>query len=749
MRPASPALSGPRSEGASATAALDALHHAGSIVIVGASSDDTKLSGLALRNLRRCGFDGRIHAVNRRGAVIDGVTTHTSIRAVAEIDDAVDAAIVMVPADDCAEAVTELGAIGVRVAVVAVSGFAELGTDEGRRRQDELVAAAHAAGVRLIGPNGNGVYATHRPLSLGYNHLHGLQLTAGNVALLSHSGAIAGTALELIEGFGAGLSHFVSCGNEADLTLLDHAEYLLDDPHATVFALVLDRVDDGPRFRRFARRARQAGRTVLVLKLGDSEVGRRATLAHSSRLSGPRAVYEAVFEADGVVATPTLESLMISAGLAAQGRTSTRTGTVVASPSGGACILMADALDRAGVPLEPLDEATAQALAPTARFATVMNPLDLGASGAHNAAVNVPLLAATEGVGSLAYVVTILQTELGQRRYSEAFAEAAAEHPHLAVVVVAPAALRDHEAATFRSASIPVIASTTEAANVLATLRALAVARSLDAEEARVGAADPTPDATAADPGIAAVLTTLRDGRTPDEAAAKRFLSHFGVTHPGERVVDFDEVAAFADDPAGLCYPLVVKALAEDLAHKAAHGLVVLDVADPAGLRHAAEQIRADLARTHPHTPARLLVAEQAGPGCEVIVGLVRDPEFGLLAVVGPGGAGVEAVGELHHLALPVTAGRLDDVLHRGVLGRLLDAGPDGPADREALAELITSLTAAAEVLAPHVDAIEVNPVRVGLGTDGGALALDALITPRTPTATTTPTTPPDPRTTR
>ncbi|MEX2421152.1 MAG: CoA-binding protein, partial [Actinomycetota bacterium] len=395
--------------------------------------------------------------MNRRGVEIDGVQAYRSI---AEIDDRVDAAILLIPAEHCPQAIRELGALGTRAVVVAVSGFAELGTDEGRRLQDEIVDAAYAHGIRLVGPNCNGVYDTRRPLSLGYNYLHGLKVPPGGVALLSHSGAIGGTAYELIAPFGASLSHFVSCGNEADLQLLDYAEYLVEDPAVEVFALILDAVEDGPRFRRFARRARELGKPILAMKLGNSDLAREATLAHSSRLSGAKDVYDAVFYDDGVVLVPTLESLMITAGLASVGRSTERSGIVVTSPSGGGAISLTDALNRQEVELAPLDEATVEDMRPSSGFATVMNPFDLGAGTSKNAHLNVPALAAADGVGAIAFVVTILQTEAGMLRYASAFAETQERFPDLATVVAAIAPLRPIEEKVYRGARIPVVRST-------------------------------------------------------------------------------------------------------------------------------------------------------------------------------------------------------------------------------------------------------------------------------------------------
>lgn len=701
--------------------ALSALFGARSIAVVGASGDVSKLSGLALSNLLTCGYDGQVHAVNRRGITIDGIRTH---RTVADIAQPLDAGIVMVPAEHAAQAVSDLGQLGARVAVVAVSGFAEIGTAEGRALQDDLVQAGRAAGVRIVGPNCNGIYDARRPLSLGYNYIHGLRLRSGGVALLSHSGAMAGSAVGLIEPFGAGLSHFVSCGNEADLALIDYAEFLLEDPAVSVFALILDSVGDGPRFRRFARRARDLGKAVLALKLGNSDRGRAATLAHSSRLSGPRAVYEAVFAEDGVALAPTLESLMVAAGLASMGRRSSRPGTIVGSTSGAGCIVMTDALDRVGVTLQGLTQETRAALAGTSRFAQVMNPFDLGASGSPNASSNVAVLAADARAGVLNFVATILQTETGQRRYAEAFAAAAAAHRDLAVLVTAPGPLTSWDVEAYLEAGIPVIPSTSEAANTIGVLQQLAIA-ALEAppQTSRLSTGTRAPDVVA--------TRVLREGRTPHEAEAKELLAAYGIQHPAERVVALDQLDEIADT---LAYPVVVKGLSRDLPHKSEHGLVALGVRDAEELRRVASQITD---RLEPLVPAgeegSLLVADMAATGCEVIAGLVRDREFGMLLVVGPGGTGVELMRELHHVPLPTSAERLGAVLRQGVLGQLLAGYRGQPAaDRGSLLELLLALAGAADALEPLVEAVELNPVLVGYGRKGGALALDVLLSPRT-----------------
>lgn len=276
------------------------------IAVVGASRTPGKLGHTVVHNLVRTGFPGRVSPINATGADVDGLKGYRSL---SDLPEQADLAFLVVPATAVIEALQQCRDAGVRVAIIGASGFAELGSAEGISRQHHIASIARMSGIRLLGPNTNGVFSGADHLSLGYNAAHGNSIEPGTVAIASHSGALFDGVARRLRNFGAGLSKFVPVGNEADLTMLDFLDYFIDDPSTSVIGLIVEGLTDGDRFRTLAGRARERGKPIVALKLGRSAAGAGATLAHSSRLAGNARAYDALFRESGVARVPSVEAL--------------------------------------------------------------------------------------------------------------------------------------------------------------------------------------------------------------------------------------------------------------------------------------------------------------------------------------------------------------------------------------------------------------------------------------------------------
>lgn len=252
-----------------AQAAIEKLFRPRSVAVVGASEDPEKLSGQPLRNLLALGYKGEVYAVNPGREEVSGIRSYESL---ARVPGPVDVAMICLPAQRAVEAAEECARLRVPVAILATSGFAEIGTQDGQELQRRLTRVGER-GTRIVGPNCNGVYNALDRVSIGYNVTHGMKLKAGNVAVLSHSGALFSSIVALGEEMGSGLgySYFVSAGNEADLGLLDYMAYAVDDPSTTIVALVLDGIHDARRFRSLCKLASPQARGGT----GDSVGARR------------------------------------------------------------------------------------------------------------------------------------------------------------------------------------------------------------------------------------------------------------------------------------------------------------------------------------------------------------------------------------------------------------------------------------------------------------------------------------------
>lgn len=269
---------------------LASLFVPSSVAIVGASQSPGKLGYHTLQNLRGCGYTGKIFPVNPN-APSGGTEVYPSIR---EINEPVDCAFIAVPASKVVDSLYECANNGVRSAVIGASGFAESGSQAAIAAQAKVRSIARESGMRVLGPNTNGLINTSIPLYLGFNAEHGRVQEAGVISIVSHSGALLGGIAATLRTVGGGLSKFAAVGNEADIGMLDVLDYLVDDPKTQVIGLVIESMNDGDRFVEIARRAHMLGKRIVALKIGRSSAGAHAALAHSSRLSGAAQAYDGV-----------------------------------------------------------------------------------------------------------------------------------------------------------------------------------------------------------------------------------------------------------------------------------------------------------------------------------------------------------------------------------------------------------------------------------------------------------------------
>jgi len=691
---------------ASARRAVEALLRPRSVVLVGASSDVEKFSGQPLRNLLAAGFTGAVYPVNPRGGEMNGVPVLSDA---ADVPYGTDLGVIMVPAAAAVDVVAILGDRGVTTAIVAVGGFAELGTEAARELQDRLGETARRHGIRIVGPNTNGVYNATDRIPLGYNYAHSLRLRPGAIGLISHSGAMLGGFLSLLEQFGQGISAFVSCGNEVDLTMDDYCDYLVDDNATHVLALIMDAVSDGARFRRLAERARAVGKPIVVLKLGNSSAGTQATQAHSSRLAGSSAAYEAVFHAEGIVSVPTLETLALAVTLLAQRRGPRRAGVVATSSSGAGSIMVADVLTELGTPPVALAPATVEAMTPHAGFAQVINPFDNGAAGLANTEPSLLALADDPRAGSFVSYLHPMPTGTWRTALASATADVARRHLDMPVVAISPASMADDEARIYREAGVPVLGSTLDALTVIAALhRRLAAAA-----HAEVVETDQT-------------RTTTAEGHSLSEIDSKQVLRPFGIRFPIEILASTADDATTAATSLGL--PVVLKATGANLTHKTEHALVEVGVGSAHAVRTVFRRLDEVGRALDPDGYRGVLVCEQIPAGVELVLGVTVDPDFGPMVLVGAGGILAELIADTALAAAPITPDQAEALLHRLKVDRLLDGyrGTE-PADRDAAIDQIVALSRAAVELSDSISAIDLNPVRV-LAKGRGAVALDALV---------------------
>jgi acyl-CoA synthetase (NDP forming) len=696
--------------------AMRTLFSPKSIALVGAS-DKSGWSQAIYDNLKKFDFQGDIHMVSPRADVVHGVP---AVRSLADISGPVDVVYVMVPTAAVLSVVKEGTALGIRSYVVLTAGFAETG-EEGKRLEAEIRDFAQEHSLAILGPNCVGYVnagARITPYALGIPE----PLVSGSIGLVLQSGALAMGILSFAQGHNVGLSLLATMGNETVMTVTDVMEYLVDDPDTKVIALFLESVRDPKRFADVARRAAQAGKPILALKIGSSELASHTALAHTGALVGEDAVVDAAFRNLGVLRVASVEDLLSTAYLMAELGPIAGPRLAVVTPSGGASEIIADRAEQEGLELVefgPETIARLQEIVP--QGVTVQNPLDVTGYVAIDRALlakAASVVLEDPGFDALLALLEVPREEAGQSVHIE---------------------MAQHLGESIRKTSIPTVVTSTVMADLTMVGRKVvddagfAYVTGVDQVVRALGNAvrwsraisegAGQPDVTARVDAELPILMGERSGIWT-EYEASRLLADNGVPVVPAELVNTEDDAVAAADRFG--YPVVLKAVADGLGHKSDIGGVRLGLANGDDVRQAHREVCKTL-KDGKHTGVRTLIQPQRGGGVELIVGVIRDPVWGLTLAIGLGGVWVEVFKDSTLLLLPV---READV--RRALGKLraakLLAGARGaePADLGKVAEVVVRIAGLAERLGPQLESLEINPLLVN---GSHVEALDALIT--------------------
>lgn len=668
---------------------LDILFAPRSIAVVGVSQDPAALGSMVHRYLRNSGFAGRIHAIGRN-LPHDKIECHPSL---ADLPEPVDLIFLSIPAEAAIAVMPECAAAGARVVIVAAAGFAEDGDRNGIDRQQRLQQAAAACGVRIVGPNCNGLWSAKAQLSLGFNTGHSRAWAQGRVAIVSHSGALFDSMAQSLVKAGGGLAAFISTGNEADFDTLDYLEHMIGEPSVGVVALLIDAIPDGDRLRRLALRAASLDKAIVALKIGSSAIGAEAATAHSSRLAGNGEAYRALFRASGIAVAETIEGLMASAALLARfGKA--RGGLAAISSSGAGCSLLADRAERHRVELPRLSPATKVSVEQYRRFSNIANPADLGAFVSPvGATAAFSIMASDPDVGMLTALMHSFLPPLRELLAERLAASACSSGKPL--IIIAPGGLPREEVDCYAAHGLPVFDDTDVA------LQAIAAVLS------------PPPTQIA---GPTAPAPPLPD-RALNEQDSLALLSNLGIPTVASILCSSGNEAVRGARALGV--PVVLKASVEGMVHKSDAGLVFLGLNDE-------DEVRAAYEACGPS--ARVLIQPMLSSELELIVGLSRSPGTGLTLMTGLGGIHAEALGSVTMWAPPVSRDDIVAGLKNSALGRLLH-GPRWryPEQIEQLLRILLDLQDFGLAAGDALEAVDINPLLMG---PSGVVAVDASIIP-------------------
>jgi acetyltransferase len=693
------------------------------VVLVGASDRPGSWAARVWHNLNRYAFPGPIHLVNPGRPEIWGKPCYPDFTALPQ---APDHMVVLVPAAAVVDTLERGAAAGARSATIFSAGFGEGFDNTGAARGRALAAMIARTGLAVSGPNCMGnVCARSRLVTLTEDRP--LAVREGPVALVGQSGGMMIFTNQALQERSIWPEYLITSGNEAGLAIADYIAFFADQPELKVVILYVEAIARLATFKAACRAARAAGKSIVAVKLGQSEAGRGAAMAHTGSLAGSVAAFDAVAGEVGVIRADTLDDaveiteLIVHTG-APPGR---RLGAVTLS--GAYRGLLLDSAERNGLEFPPLAPATTARLEAALTVGSLVgNPIDGGfgvLSSADNFMASIEALQADPNVDMVLVQEGLPRAPGSDRaeRYIGLVDDYAATKAKKPIAFVTPISHGQTDYSRALRAKAPHVSFLQEAYKAL---RAIAsVARRDERERLARGDAAGAPPPT---PEQRALIERLRASATAqpaalDEVRSKEVLQAWGIAAPVEALARSRADAIAAAERIG--YPVVLKAVSSELIHKSELGAVALDLATPEQLAVAYDRMTRDLSG---HGVTDMLVCQQLHGGIELALGLQRDPEMGLVVMSGSGGVLLELVKDVTFCAPPVSPDKARDMLARLRSAKLLRGYRGSPAyDVDAVVDALVALGRLAIDLDGVVQSVDINPFLV---LPRGGVALDALI---------------------
>ncbi len=671
------------------SASLEPLFRPTRIAVIGASANPEKLSFQIFRNIREAGFPGEVIPVNPKGETILGTS---SVKSTGDIPEGVDLAVVIIPAKLVPATILQLGERKVRAAVVISGGFAESG-EEGAALQEELARNAARCGVRVVGPNCQGVNYPYHNLCASWP----LITRKGEIAIASQSGTVGAALIDWASEDRLGFSAFVSLGNRADIDEADLIEFFADDANTKVVALYIEGVKDPAKFLSAVRKCRKP---IVILKPGRTERGRKAAESHTRSLAGSDAIYDAVFRQFGIHRASTLEELYDFAKALAYLPAPAGPRMLIVTSSGGSAVIATDVATEEGFRVTQLPPDLASQLREfLPSHCIVGNPLDL--TGDANAEWYRRVLTAAEGHYDVVMAIfgdpipganTIIRPGRCQL-----------------VAYLGGADVERAERVLLHEKKIAVFPTPERA------VRALACHARFD--RARFPREPERQELT---------RTTPEGGEALSPVESMEFLARNGFPVIAFRHAGSAEEAVSAARTIG--FPVAVKLNSLDVTHKSDVGGVALNVTDEAGVRKAFQAI-GEMPKRIGARDGGVLVSAMAPPGREVVVGVTRDLQFGHAVMFGLGGVLVEVLGDVAFRVVPLADKDAAEMIAEIRGARVLQGIRGGkPADVAALRHLLVQVSELV-LKHPQIEEMDLNPVIVY---EQGLRIVDARIVPVT-----------------
>ena len=685
-----------------------------SVAVIGASNTPGKVGYIIVDNLINDGFEGEIYPVNPKGGEILGKQAYANIK---DVPGKVDLAIITIPSVFVNTAVEECGEVGVENMVVITAGFKEVG-EEGAKLEAELTALGEKYGINIIGPNSLGITDSHTPLNGSFSQM---MPPTGNMAFISQSGAMMVAIIDWSVTSGIGFSKVISLGNKAGVSEIELLQYLAEDDETKVIICYLESISDDEDFVRTMRET-ALKKPIIVLKSGSSSAGAEAASSHTGALAGSDLAFDTAFRQSGIMRVETMAELF-DLGLAFSKAPLPKGDNVaIITNAGGGGVLTVDAMEKVGLNLVKFDEETTARLKEcVTEEGSAKNPIDvLGDAPVSRYKESLEIVLSQDEVDSL--IIMVCPTASAD---PDGIANAILEErkefdkPIIVVNMGGPSFEAANEA--LRDNGVPAYVFPETAVTALEAMTRYARLEDRVYDDVVEKVDDVDKDA------VAAIFDKVKaDGRdTLLGSEAYAVAEAYGISAaPIKLSTSADEAAKLAEE---MEFPVVLKIASDKILHKSDIGGVKVGISSAEEAKATYEEIIANAKAAHPDiVPDGVEVQKMMDSGEEVIVGMIRDKQFGPMIAFGMGGIYVNLIEDVEfNLAKGMTSQEIDEQIDKTKVSKLL-AGYRGeaPCDVEEVKEAIKRV-ARLTLDFPEISELDINPIFVY---EEGSSALDIKI---------------------
>jgi acyl-CoA synthetase (NDP forming) len=699
---------------------VHAMLHPRNIVVVGATDKPGNYAERIWNNLIKYKYEGGLYPINAKRETIWGVTCYKDF---ANLPEAPDHVLVLVPARFAVQVIRDAAAAGARSATIVTSGFDELQDEDSQRLAAELQQAVRETGLAVTGPNCLGNLSAGEKLFTNIDD-RVVTMEQGPVAIAGQSGAIVMAIRQTLEDRGVGIGYMVTTGNEAGLETPDLMAYYAADPSIRVIVVYLEGVRDTKSFRDACKAARAAGKPVIALKLGASEGGRAAAMAHTGALAGSIETFDAISGREGVIRARNMDELIettecfVHAGLPKGGR------LAAVTLSGGKRGLLIDAFDSAGLNFAPLGQAVNEKLAKMLGPGSIVgNPLDAGFAAVVDPSVYMQSIRLM--IDDPDTDIVVIDAELPKaphelRERNLRIVNAMAAQAGKPVIYISAMSIGFTEFTKGLRKQLPNLTVMQGMDRAVTAIKSLINYASLPKH---------VPDVVSSSKASARALLerTLRSaqGAALDEVASKKLLNAYGIPTSKEAIAQSATEAVKIAKKIG--FPVVAKVVSPDILHKSDIGGVVLNLNSPAEVRKAYDAIITRVKRLKGKPKLEgILIAQQVKADLELVVGASLDAEMGPVVLFGTGGIDIELMKDVALSGAP-----LDEAEARALIGRtkagvkLRGYRGKGPLHEASVVKALVGLSNLMADAAGRIASIDVNPFLINAK---AGVAVDALV---------------------